>query len=414
MKVEIINIGDELLIGQVVNTNAAWMGAELKLRGWDLVQVTVVADKLEDIINSYDAALKRADVVLVTGGIGPTKDDVTRTSFLKYFDVDLVYNADVYATIERLFSTRSIKMNDLTRDQAMVPSNAIVLQNEVGTAPCCWYEKDGKVIVSMPGVPSEMKWLMNNAVMPRLQDRFKEDSHIISSILMVRDYSESALAEALSEVESEMPSALSLAYLPQPGIIRLRLTAKGKDEDVLRKQLEETVEKIKYVVAEKVFSEEDDTVAATVLKRLAEKGYTLSTAESCTGGTIASLITAVPGSSEYYKGSVVSYANEVKQSVLGVAAEDLEKQGAVSEPVVLQMVEGVAKLCNTTCALSTSGIAGPSGGTAEKPVGTVWIAAKVGETRFARCYTFGKVREYNMMRASNAALLLLLELIEKQ
>ncbi len=411
MKIEIINIGDELLIGQVVNTNAAWMGSELKLRGWELVQVTVVADKLEDIINSYDSALRRADVVLVTGGIGPTKDDVTRTSFLKYFDVELVYNADVYTTIEKLFSTRSIKMNDLTRDQAMVPSNAVVLQNEVGTAPCCWYEKDGKVIVSMPGVPSEMKWLMANAVLPRLQDKFKEDSHIISSVLMVRDFSESALAEALSDVESQMPSSLSLAYLPQPGIIRLRLTAKGKDEDILRTQLKETTDKIKSVVGERVFSEEDDTVAATVLKRLAEKGYTLSTAESCTGGTIASLITAIPGSSEHYKGSVVSYANEVKQNVLGVSSEDLQLYGAVSEPVVLQMVEGVSSLCNTTCAVSTSGIAGPTGGTDEKPVGTVWIAAKVGEKKLARCYTFGTVREYNMMRAANAALLLLLELI---
>ncbi len=411
MKFEIITIGDELLIGQVVNTNAAWMGAELKSRGWETVQVSVVPDQLQAIVSAFAQAFTRADVVLVTGGIGPTKDDVTKHALLQFYQTTLVHNDDVLQNIHTLFAHRSLTLNELTRQQALVPAAAQIIQNKVGTAPCCWFEENNKILVSMPGVPSEMKWLMTNEVLPRLQAKDADQAHILSHVLMVKDYTESGLAEHLADLEEQLPAGFSLAYLPQPSIVRLRLTAKGKDLSALSAELEKQIALFRQRLQQAIFSEKDLPIAALVLERLKERGLLLSTAESCTGGYIASLLTAIAGSSECYTGSVVSYANEVKMGLLHVSETDLQQHGAVSEPVVRQMAEGVAKACHANCSVATSGIAGPTGGTPDKPVGTVWIAAHVEGKTQTRRFQFGTSREFNIKKAATEALLMLLSML---
>ena len=411
MKFEIITIGDELLIGQVINTNAAWMGSELKSRGWDTVQVSVVPDQLDAIVTAFTLAFTRADVVLVSGGIGPTKDDVTKRALSQFYQTHLQHDESVLQNIQTLFAHRSLLLNELTRQQALVPAVAQIIQNKVGTAPCCWFEEYSKILVSLPGVPSEMKWLMSHEVLPRLEAKDADQAHILTHVLMVKDYTESGLAEHLADIEEQLPNGFSLAYLPQPSIVRLRLTAKGKDLIALEGNLQKQIELFRQRLQQAIFAEKDLPLACLVMERLKERSLLLSTAESCTGGRIASMITAIAGSSEVYTGSVVSYANEVKMGLLHVSETDLQQHGAVSEPVVRQMAQGVAQACMSSCAVATSGIAGPSGGTPEKPVGTVWIAAYVEGKTHARCFQFGTSREYNIQKAANEALLMLLSML---
>lgn len=412
MKVEVITIGDEILIGQIVDTNSAWMATQLNQLGWEVVHIASVADTREAIAAAFDAAFDRADVVLVTGGTGPTKDDVTKHVLCDYFGGSLIFREDILENIKGIFAQRALKLNELTETQAWVPDNAEVIMNKVGTAPCTWFERDGKVLVSMAGVPSEMKWLMTNGVLPKLEERFNDGSAVLHHTFLVKNYSESALAEYLATFESELPASFKLAYLPQPGIVRLRLTGRNHDAQRLEVQMEAAVQQLRELVGSDIFSEEDLPLAVLVGKRLQEKGLWFATAESCTGGTIAQMITAIAGSSAYFKGGVVSYANEVKQQVLGVDKEALDTLGAVSEPVVRQMAEGAARVCGADCAVATSGIAGPGGGTPDKPVGTVWIAATYKGETVSRLYTFGKLREYNINKAANTALLMLLEVIK--
>lgn len=413
MNVEIITIGDELLIGQVVDTNSAWMGQQLESEGFHVVWKTAVGDIEEDMLSAIDAAMNRAQIVLITGGIGPTKDDITRKTLCKYFDSGLHFSDDVYHNIEEIFNRNGRIMNELTRNQALVPDKATVIQNRAGTAPSTWFEHDGKILVSMPGVPYEMKWLVTNEILPRLKKQFQQDIYILHHTTWVNGFSESMLAIHLEEFENELPTSVKLAYLPQPGLIRLRLTIHAATENEAQSILDVQQKKLRALLQGHILTEEDkapDELIGSILKK---KGLTLGTAESCTGGRIASIITSTAGSSAYFAGGIVSYSNQVKENVLDVNPQDIEKHGAVSREVVEQMALGAIRKLKCDCAVATSGIAGPDGGTPEKPVGTVWIAAVVGNRVISECYHFSSIREQNILRSSNMALLMLLSLLKE-
>ncbi len=410
-KVEIITIGDEILIGQIVDTNSAWMATQLNKYGFELAQITSIHDKEDHIIESLELALKRADVVLFTGGIGPTNDDITKQTLTKFFGTKLVFDESVIHTIENLFSTRpNFVINELTRLQAMVPENCTVIQNPVGTAPVTWFEKDGKVIVSMPGVPYEMKNAMSTEIIPRLQKHFKTPA-LIHKTVQVYGYGESVLALKIADWENELPDFISLAYLPNSGIVKLRLSGLMDNSLELEFSMNQQIDKLHQILGSSIVAFEDIPIEQLVGKMLESKGLMVATAESCTGGNIAHQFTLIPGSSEFFKGSVIAYSNDIKTNILQVSPEDLEKHGAVSQTVVEQMAVGVRKLLKTDVAVSTSGIAGPSGGTEEKPVGTVWIAVSSEENLISREFRFGPLREQNIVRATQAALLMLKEII---
>lgn len=410
VKIEIITIGDEILIGQIVDTNSAWMAVELNKTGFELAQITSVHDDENHIIESLDLALQRADVVLFTGGIGPTKDDITKQTLCKYFDTKLVFNEDVYRNIEKILINRSRAINELTKLQALVPENCTVIQNLVGTAPVTWFEKDGKIIVSMPGVPNEMKHVMSTEVIPRLQKHFKTPS-IVHKTVMVQGYPESALALKIADWENALPANIHLAYLPNYGIVKLRLSGSSDDVLPLEFAINQQVAGLSEILGNAIVAYEDIPLEKLIGNALAAKGKTLGTAESCTGGNIAHQITTIAGSSQYFKGSVVAYSNEIKTNILHVSEDDLEKRGAVSKEVVEQMAEGARKLLKTDYAVATSGIAGPIGGTDEKPVGTVWIAISSEKETISREFHYGTVRLQNIERTTQTALLMLNEII---
>lgn len=410
MFAEIITIGDELLIGQVTDTNSAWMGRELNKAGIEVIRVVSVRDRADEITEAVDDAMNRADIVLMTGGLGPTKDDITKQTLCAYFDTELVFSEEVFGNIKRVLASK-IPMNALNKSQAMVPKDCLVINNRVGSASVSWFEKNGKVLVSMPGVPQEMITVMSEEVIPRLRKKFDTDV-IIHKTFTVKNYPESVLAEKLESWEEALPESIKLAYLPKPGIIRLRLTGRGKDKEEVQSQISVEGCKLKYILGDAVFDEEDTPLEILIGNLLREKNLTVSTAESCTGGSIAAKLTSVPGSSDYFKGGIVAYSNEIKESLLGVSSETLKKQGAVSEETVIEMVKGAMKALKTDCAVSTSGIAGPGGGTKEKPVGTVWIAAAYkNEIRTMKQDT-DRGREMNVERAGNNAFLLLLDLLK--
>ncbi len=411
VKIEIITIGDEILIGQIVDTNSAWMATELNKSGFELAQITSVHDDANHIIESLDFALRRADVVLFTGGIGPTKDDITKQTLCKYFDTKLVFDESVIHNIEKLFSTRpNFVMNELTRLQAMVPENCTVIQNLVGTAPVTWFEKDGKVIVSMPGVPYEMKNVMSTEIIPRLQKHFKTPV-LLHKTVQVYGYGESALALLIADWENELPEYISLAYLPNSGIVKLRLSGLMDDVLTLEFAMNQQIDKLTQILGNAIVVYEDILIEKLIGNLLKSKNLMVATAESCTGGNIAHQFTLIPGSSEFFKGSVVAYSNEIKTNVLQVSTEDLENYGAVSQAVVEQMAIGIRKLLKADVSIATSGIAGPTGGTPEKPVGTVWISVSSEELTLSREFRFGSLREQNIIRSTQAALLMLKEII---
>lgn len=412
VKVEIITIGDEILIGQIVDTNSAWMSVELNKAGFEIVQITSVHDDAAHIVASLDLALERADVVLFTGGIGPTKDDITKQTLSRYFGMQLVFNDEVYKNIEQVLTQRSRAVNELTRTQAFVPDGCTVIQNRVGTAPVTWFEKNGKVIVSMPGVPNEMKHIMSTEVIPRLSQRYKT-STIIHKNVIVQGYPESALAMKIADWENALPADIHLAYLPNYGIIKLRLSGISEDPLALEFSINQQIAGLTEILADAIVAYDDTPVEEMIGNLLTAKGMTLSTAESCTGGFIAHKITTVPGSSKYFKGSVVSYSNEVKVNVLNVLSDDIQLYGAVSRQVVEQMADNVRRLLKTDYALATSGIAGPDGGTAEKPVGLVWISVSSPKGVVSREFKFGNVRIQNIERTAQTAMLMLKEVIEE-
>lgn len=410
MFAEIITIGDELLIGQVVDTNSHWIGRQLNKQGIEVIQITSIRDREKEILDALDEAMRRADVILITGGLGPTKDDITKQTLCRYFNTELIFSPEVYENVKRVLSHR-IPLNQLNKNQALVPKDCTVINNRVGSASISWFEKDNKVVVSMPGVPEEMKIVMREEILPRLKEKFHTDL-ILHQTFLVKNRPEAILAEELSEFEDLLPEELSLAYLPKLGLIRLRITARGKELSHLQQLLGESKKRLESLLKDDILIEEDRSVEYVVGTLLKKKGLTLSTAESCTGGKVATLITAIPGSSAFYKGSVVAYSNEVKINVLNVSPELLESYGAVSEETAVAMVKGVMQALNTDCAIATTGVAGPTGGTAEKPVGRVWMAAAYGNRIITKMQDGDRGREMNITRASNGSLLLLYELIK--
>ena len=410
MFAELITIGDELLIGQVVDTNSAWMGRELNNIGIEVLRIVSVRDREEEILEAIDNAMKRVNIVLVTGGLGPTKDDITKQTLCKYFNTELIFSEEVFENVKRVLAGK-IPMNKLNKGQAMVPKNCTVINNPVGSASVSWFERDGKVLVSMPGVPQEMTTVMAESVLPKLHERFQTDV-IMHQTFLVQHYPESVLAEKLEAWEVALPDCIKLAYLPKLGIIRMRLTGRGHDRKEVETLLNREKAKLETILGEDIFSEEDTPLEVIIGELLKKRKLTVSTAESCTGGSIAERLTSIAGSSEYFKGSIVAYSNEVKKDLLYVSSETLEKYGAVSEETVIEMVKGAMKALKTDCAVATSGIAGPGGGTPEKPVGTVWIAA--GYKNEIRTYKqeTNRGRAMNIERAGNNTLLMLRDLLK--
>ncbi len=414
MNFSVIVIGDELLIGQVTDTNSGWMARNLRPYGWKAKSVRVIGDDAEEITKAIDDAFVQTDVVLMTGGIGPTKDDITKTTLCRYFGGEMVLDDDTLYNVEKVLDARGLSMNELNHGQAMVPSCCKVIQNEVGTAPIMWFEKDGKVLVSMPGVPFETETMMQRAVIPQLVSRFKSDVVVEYRTYVVIDYSESVLAITLQEFENELPDFVRLAYLPKPGVIRLRLSAVHSDGEKVSATLAELDAKLVAVLGDSIISKEDKAPAEILGDMLKERSMTVSTAESCTGGNIAHSLTEIAGSSEYFVGSVVAYCNEVKHNVLGVSQSVLDTDGAVSEPTIIQMSEGACRLFGTNCAMSTSGIAGPGGAEPGKPVGTVWMSAKCGDALVTECKRFPGSRERVIDRATTHVILMLIKLLRNK
>ena len=418
MSIEIITIGDELLIGQVTDTNSAWMSRQLTAVMMPIVQHTSIHDDAEQIKKAVNAALERADVVLLTGGLGPTKDDITKHTLCEIFGTHLVHSQKVEDNINRLWYQRNRKViNPLTATQALVPENCEVIQNEVGTAPIMLWKWDNddkkKILISMPGVPYEMQYAITNHVIPRLQQEFPNEAIALHHTTIVEGIPESALALQLEQWETSLPDYMHLAYLPAQGLVRLRLDAISKQysQDELQQQLDQQVTQLTDILGDAIIAQEDDALEVVLGKILKSKGQTIATAESCTGGTIASLLAKHAGSSEFYLGSVVSYSNEVKHNVLGVSLSDLEQYGAVSEPVVRQMAEGARGVVGADWALATSGIAGPGGGTADKPVGTIWIAVSGPDGTTAKCLHLGTLREQNILRTTQSILAMAIRMI---
>ena len=413
MDVSVIVIGDELLIGQVVDSNSGWIARHLNPIGWNVKSVKVVADDGDEIIRAIDQAFQQTDIVLTTGGLGPTKDDITKLTLCQYFGGEMKMDEATLRNVEDIISKRHLSMNPLNEAQALVPTSCKVIQNQVGTAPIMWFDKDGKVLVAMPGVPFEMETMMEREVIPQLLKRFAVNDHIEHRTFIVIGYAESALAIKLDTFEKEMPDYIHLAYLPKPGIVRLRLTGMSKDAERIKTDMQTLSDKLDSILCNAIVCHEDKPLSAIIGDKLRTLNLSLATAESCTGGNIAHQITSIAGSSEYYKGSIVSYSNEIKRDLLKVSETVLIEHGAVSGPVVRQMVTGVSELLGTDCAVATSGIAGPGGGTESKPVGTVWMAAKVGDKITSICKHFPGSRDRVIDRATTEAQIMLLRLLSE-
>lgn len=410
MYAEIISIGDELLVGQVVNTNATWISEQLNLIGVNVYQITSISDDSDRIREAIDNARQHSEIILITGGLGPTKDDITKETLCQYFNTRLIFNQEAYRQIEELFTIRGLEVTDINRKQAEIPESCIPIKNTSGTAPGMWFEDDGKVFVSMPGVPFEMKPMMQDHILPELAKRFSKES-ILHKTILTQGVGESWLSQMISEWENNLPENIKLAYLPQPSIVRLRLSARGADQSELESQIESQVEKLNNIIPDLIFGYDNDTLEGIIGLMLRERKATLSTAESCTGGYIAHLITNVPGSSDYYQGSIVSYSNDIKENELGVDKQSMIDHGVVSETVVKQMAAGIIKKFNTDYSIATSGIAGPGGGTVEKPVGTTWIAVASRDKIVAEKFLFGEHRERNIRKTAVTALNMLRKLI---
>ena len=402
MLAEIITIGDELLIGQVIDTNSAWIAEQLNMIGIRVHQITSISDNKEHILTTLAEASKRAKLILITGGLGPTKDDITKHTLCEYFDTSLVFSEKAYLNVEKLFADRGVVVTELNRLQAMVPANCRVIPNPNGTAPCMWFEKEGSIYVSMPGVPFEMKAIMEEEIIPELLKDLNQV--IIHRTILTEGVGESHLATIIEPWEDSLPPYIKLAYLPQPGMVRLRLTAIGTDRMLLQSAISKVEKELLPFAGKFIFGFDSDTMESVVGQLLREKGMTVSTAESCTGGNIAHLITSIAGSSDYFKGSVVAYSNEIKERILGVPHQILVDYGAVSEQTVIAMAEGIRSRFSTDYAIAVSGIAGPGGGTDEKPVGTTWIAVATPMETIAKKFLLGDHRGRNIRKASLAAL----------
>lgn len=413
MQAEIITIGDEILIGQIIDTNSAWIAQQLNAIGIRVKQVSSVADYPADIIVALTLASGRADIILVTGGLGPTKDDVTKQTLAVYFDCGLRRDPQVLAHIESIFQRSNRPMLEMNRKQADVLDKSEVLFNEMGTAPGMWATLKEKTYIIMPGVPFEMKHVMQERVLPRLR-------HLTGRIplwhhtLLTGGIGESFLAEKIADIEAALPPHIHLAYLPKPGLVRLRLTATGEDLNTLKRETQSFATQIRERIDPYFLSDKDTTLETLIRDFMQQRQLLLATAESCTGGNIAKRITSLPGSSSMFSGSAVTYSNSVKMKLLGVRQETLDHHGAVSEETVREMAVGAQKTFEVDYAIAVSGIAGPDGGTAEKPIGLAWIAVAGKHGLIAKQYLFGHDRAINIERSSITALLMLWQLLNEE
>jgi len=413
MLAEIITIGDEILIGQIVDTNSAWIAQKLNGIGVRVKQITSVSDDRSHILESLSEAEKRADIIIITGGLGPTKDDITKKTLAEYFNVGFKRDEATLKIVEDIFKKYNRPLLDINIRQADVPENSTVLLNKNGTAPGMWFEHKGKAFVSMPGVPFEMMYLVEEEVLPRIKQHFKLEA-IVHHTILTAGIGESFLAETIASVEDSLPAHIKLAYLPKLGQVRLRLSAYGENEESLRNEIKVYVDKITALVEEYVVTSEDKPLEKAIMDFMKGKGLTLSVAESCTGGFLSQMFTQHPGSSDVFLGGAISYSNKLKQSILNVSPDTLEEFGAVSEETVRAMAFGALNNFKSDYCIAVSGIAGPGGGTVEKPVGTVWIAVgghkKVVTTKF----NFGSRRQQNIERSAVNALIMLFKLLKQE
>ena len=413
MKATILSIGDELLIGQTLNTNAHWMSQKMNEIGIDVIHHISLSDEKQDIINCLNNALLSSEVVLITGGLGPTSDDITKDVLCEYFGGKLVFNEAAYRNIERIFELRKRLINESTRRVACLPDVCKVIQNKNGTAAGMIFSKDGKTIVSMPGVPYEMKGMVTDDVIPYLKENYKLP-FIFHCNILTAGVGETQLADRLIEFEKNKDARIKLAYLPNVGKVRLRLTIKGEDKDTLQKVLDNAKKEVVSSIEEYIYGFDEDTLEQNIGDLLTDRKVTLGTAESCTGGYLAHLITSVSGSSAYYKGSIISYANEVKQDLLGVSKDTLEQFGAVSEQTVSEMITGALSQLKVDIVIAISGVAGPSGGSEEKPVGTVFIGIGSNQKTIVKKLSFTNHRERNIQLSSVVALVMLRKFLLNQ
>lgn len=409
----IITIGDELLIGQVIDTNSAWMAQELNKNGIWVSHRVAVGDVWEDIREALDEESRRASIILITGGLGPTADDITKPLLAEYFGGKLVVDEGALNNVKKIFERLKRPMIDRNLQQAEVPDNCTVIQNKRGTAPGMWFEKDGLIFVSMPGVPHEMKGMMTDSIIPALRKRFRLP-FIAHRTLLTAGIGESWLAEHIKDFETALPSSIKLAYLPNYGMVRLRLTIRGEDPVATEALLQQQFDTLKGLTSEWTVIDEDLTIQEAIGRILIQRGKTLGTAESCTGGYIAHLITSIPGSSRYFKGSIVSYDNSIKQQLLRVTPDTLTTRGAVSEATVQEMVKGALTALDTDFVVATSGIMGPGGGSTEKPVGTVWVAVGNHQKIVSEKFFFRFDRQRNIELTATNALNLLRKFILSQ
>lgn len=409
---EIISIGDEILFGQTVNTNAAWMGERLSEIGLPASRITTISDDPSAIKKALQEASNRAQVVLVTGGLGPTQDDRTKACLVEIFGGELIESKQVINDITDLFYSRGLPMNDLNRQQALVPSSCTIIRNQQGTAPGLWFERDQLVLVAMPGVPYEMKAMMSQEILSRIKQKF--DLPVIRhKLIMTTGVPESRLAERIKPWEDSIPEHLSVAYLPSPGIVKLRLTGKGNQADEIDQDLNDWASRLIPYLPDHLYDLDGLSLEEKVGKLLVNYGCTVSTAESCSGGYLAHLLSRHPGSSRFYTGSIIAYSNSIKTKYLGISQQILASDGAVSEPVVKQMAREVREQFQTDYGLATSGIAGPDGGTPDKPVGTIWIAVSSRSHVQATQLQLGQFRDRNIIRSCMAVMnMLRLQLLQ--
>ncbi|RYU92338.1 competence/damage-inducible protein A [Mucilaginibacter terrigena] len=412
MLAEIITIGDEILIGQIVDTNSAWMARKLNSEGIRVKQISSVSDDRQHILNALAEAKERADIIFITGGLGPTKDDITKQTLAEYFNVKLVLNNDALNNVLSIFKRYNRPLLEVNRKQAEVPENCEIILNNNGTAPGMWFNADGKIYVSMPGVPFEMMYMMEEAVIPKLKQVLKLPVIIHKTILTVGE-GESFLAEKIADIENDLPDNIKLAYLPKMGQVRLRLSAYGNGETSLNDDLEAFAARIVDRVGTNVVAQEDTPLEKVILNHMADKGLTLSAAESCTGGYISHLITQHAGSSQVFLGGAVTYSNDLKENILGVKNETLYQFGAVSQETATEMVEGALRQFGSDYAVAITGIAGPGGGTEDKPAGTVWIAVANTNKTVTKKFTFSNKRAQNIERSAIAAFFMLITLLKE-
>ena len=409
---EVITIGDEILYGQTLDTNTQWMGQRLNGIGVKIIRKVALGDQREEIVKGLEEASQRADIILLTGGLGPTKDDITKKTLADYFDTPLVMSEEILQHITDLFTKRNLSMNALNEAQALVPRDCTVIPNSQGTAPGMWFEHAGKVYVSMPGVPYEMETMMSESVIPKLREVFSLPV-IYHQMIQTVGIGESWLAEQIEEWEDQLPSHIRLAYLPSFGRVKLRLTAVGEERTQLEEDVAAQVRQLEPIIQKYIYGYGDKTLEEAIGELLFEEGKTLAVAESCTGGYLAHTITSIPGSSGYFQGGVVAYSNALKINLLGVPEETLVHHGAVSEETIRAMAEGVRERLNTDFGVATSGIAGPGGGTPDKPVGTVWIAVAGPAETVAKKILLSNNRLVNIRRSTVVALNMLRKLILK-